>query len=181
MQIYELISEQAIHQKVKEVAQEINTHYKDKVSLSEPLIIIGVLKGAYLFLADLVRALDIPVQIEFVRLSSYGGGTHSSGVVKAPDLTLPASIHKRHILIVEDIVDTGRTAEFFIKYLNDQFTAQSIKLASLLDKPSRRVIENIQLDYCCFSIEDVFVLGYGLDYDELYRELPYIGYIKDLN
>ncbi len=169
--IKEIYSSAQIQSRIKELGQEISKDYR---GLEKP-VVIGVMKGAFCFLADLVRQINIesPLQIEFVRLSSYGSGTESSGNVQAPYLDLP-NIKRRHILVVEDIIDSGRTAKFFLDYLRDQFDPQTLKLAAFLDKPSRRVVQ-IEPQYTGFQIEDLFVVGYGLDYAENYRELPFLG------
>ena len=144
-------------------------------------VVIGVMKGAIIFMADLVPQIQSkdPLQIEFVRLASYGSATESSGVVQTPYLELP-NIARRHILVVEDIIDSGRTAKFFMQYLRDQFNPSSLNLAVFLDKPSRRIVP-FKPDYVGFTIEDLFVVGYGLDYAERYRELPYLGELTDVN
>jgi hypoxanthine phosphoribosyltransferase len=116
--------------------------------------------------------------MEFVRLASYGGATESSGKVQTPYLDLP-NLFGRHILVVEDIVDSGRTAKFFMEYLRDQFSPASLRIAVFLDKPSRRVVQ-IEPDYTGFKINDLFVVGYGLDYAERYRELPYLGELVNI-
>ncbi|HEY9677386.1 MAG TPA: hypoxanthine phosphoribosyltransferase [Drouetiella sp.] len=169
--ISEIYSAQTIQTRIAELGKEISRDYADV----EKLVVIGVMKGAFCFLADLVRNISIkdPLQIEFVRLSSYGAGTESSGHVQAPWLDLP-DIRGRNILVVEDIVDSGRTAKFFLEYLKDQFSPKSLKMAVFLDKPSRRVVP-CQPDYTGFVIKDLFVVGYGLDYAENYRELPFLG------
>jgi hypoxanthine phosphoribosyltransferase len=169
--IKELFSAIQIQQRVAEMAAEISQDYKGV----ESLVVIGVMKGALCFLPDLVRNIqtDEPLQIEFVRLSSYGSATESSGTIQTPYLDLPNILH-RHILVVEDIVDSGRTANFFLEYLKDQFAPASLKLAAFLDKPSRRIV-SVRPDYVGFTIKDLFVVGYGLDYGEKYRELPYLG------
>lgn len=169
--IKEIYSAEQIQARIKELGAEISKDYKD---LEKP-VIIGVMKGAFCLLADLVRNINTtdPLQMEFVRLSSYGSATESSGTVQTPYLELP-NISKRHILVVEDIVDSGRTAKFFLDYLEGQFKPKTLKIACFLDKPSRRVVE-IEPDYTGFSINDLFVVGYGLDYAENYRELPWLG------
>lgn len=169
--IKEIYSSEQIQARIKELGKEIS---KDFRTLEKP-VVIGVMKGAFCFMADLVRQIDIesPLQIEFVRLSSYGSGTESTGNVQAPYLDLP-NIKRRHILVVEDIIDSGRTAKFFLEYLRDQFDPATLKLAAFLDKPSRRVLP-IDPDYTGFQIEDLFVVGYGLDFAENYRELPFLG------
>ncbi len=169
--INEIYSALQIQQRIVELGAEISLDYQ---SISQP-VVIGVMKGAFCFLADLARNIksEDTLQVEFVRLASYGSATESSGIVQTPYLELP-NISRRHILVVEDIVDSGRTAKFFMDYLEDQFKPASLKLAAFLDKPSRRIVE-IKPDYIGFSISDLFVVGYGLDYAEKYRELPYLG------
>lgn len=169
--IKELYSAQQIQGRLDELGIEIGRDY----ATVERLVLIGVMKGAVCFLADLARRLHTlkDVQIEFVRLSSYGSATESSRTIQTPYLELP-NIINRHILVVEDIVDSGRTAQFFTNYLEGQFKPASLKLAAFLDKPSRRVVD-IKPDYVGFTIEDLFVVGYGLDYAERYRELPFLG------
>lgn len=174
--IKEIYSSKTIQDRITELGKEISRDYAN----SEKLVVIGVMKGAFCFLADLVRQISAkdPLQIEYVRLSSYGAGTESSGHVQAPWLDLP-DIRSRHILVVEDIVDSGRTAKFFLEYLKDQFNPKSLKMAVILDKPSRRVVP-CQPDYIGFTIDDLFVVGYGLDYAENYRELPYLGELSGI-
>jgi hypoxanthine phosphoribosyltransferase len=171
------ISESDIQNRIHQLTLEVKNTYLSYADFNqESLVIVGVLKGAAVFTADLIRALDLPIQLEFVRLTSYGDGTQS-GVLSTPDLSLP-NIANRHILIVEDIVDTGKTATFLKQYLQDQFQPKSLKLASLLNKPSRRLVQ-IQPDFIGFEIEDKFVIGYGLDWAEKYRELKYLGIIHE--
>jgi hypoxanthine phosphoribosyltransferase len=173
------ISKDSIQERVQALAKEINQYYNQKSNFeNEPLVIIGVLKGAFVFCADLIRSLNLPVQLEFIRIASYGDGTESSGVLNIPDLALPANISKKHILIVEDIVDTGKTATFLKQYIQDQFHPLSLNLVSLLSKPSRREIA-IEPDFYGFEIEDKFVIGYGLDWAEKYRELDYLGVVEE--
>jgi hypoxanthine phosphoribosyltransferase len=171
-----LFSPEQIRKRIAEMGAEIG---KDYCELERP-VVIGVLKGAMLFAADLLRNIECkdPLQLEFVRLSSYGSATESSGVVQTPYLDLP-NIARRNILVVEDIIDSGRTAQFFMEYLKGQFNPKTLKLAALLDKPSRRAVE-IEPDYVGFTIEDLFVVGYGLDYAEQFRELPFIGELSGL-
>ena len=173
--INEIYSADQIQKRIVELGKTISQDYKD---LENP-VIIGVMKGAFCFLADLIRNIHInqPLQVEFVRLSSYGSGTESSGHVQAPWLDLP-DIRGRHILVVEDIVDSGRTAKFFLDYLHDQFNPATLRMASFLDKPSRRTVP-MEPHYVGFTIDDLFVIGYGLDFDENYRELPYLGELKN--
>jgi hypoxanthine phosphoribosyltransferase len=171
-----LISEKQIQDAVFQMAEKISQDYRDV----DNLVIVGVLKGAFLFTADFVRHLKVPCQIEFIRLSSYEGATESFGKVKAFDLSIP-DLTNKHVLVVEDIIDSGRTAKFLQDFFRNQGEVKSFKILSLLDKPSRRLPEYLDLkpDYCCFSIEDRFVIGYGLDFQQRYRELPYIAAIED--
>ncbi|MDD9898037.1 MAG: hypoxanthine phosphoribosyltransferase [Candidatus Melainabacteria bacterium] len=170
-----LFSEEEIEAKVKELAAKIDEDYKD----IDDIVLVGVLKGSFIFLSDLARAIKLSCQIEFIRVSSYDSGTESSGTVKALDLTLP-ELAGKNVIIVEDIVDSGRTAKFLLDFFALQSGAKTIKLATLFDKPCRRVpeLKDIQADYTCFEIDDKFILGYGLDVDQEFRDLPYIGYIQ---
>jgi hypoxanthine phosphoribosyltransferase len=172
--ITELISQQQIADRVAAMGKEISQEIKNW----EHPVIIGVLKGALVFMSDLIRQIKVnrPVQVEFVRLSSYGSATESSGEIQAPYLELP-NLFQRNILVIEDIIDSGRTANFFFTYLKEQFQPSALKLAVFLDKPQRRVIP-IKPDYAGFVIEDIFVIGYGLDFNEEYRELPYLGQLS---
>ena len=169
--IREIYSPEQIRSCVARMGEEISADYADR----EKPVVIGVLKGALIFMADLVRNIvtNDPLQIEFVRLSSYGSATESTGVVQTPYLELP-NIARRHILVIEDIIDSGRTSRFFLDYLQEQFAPASLKIAAFLDKPSRRVV-SVKPDYVGFTIDDLFVVGYGLDYAEQYRELPFLG------
>ncbi len=166
-----LITAEQIQARVAAMGADIARDYAGR----DPLL-IGVLKGAFVFLSDLVRAIDARVSVEFMAISSYGASTLSSGEVKiVKDLDVP--IEGRDILVVEDIVDTGLTLSFLIGSLH-QRGARSVRLAALLDKHERRERE-VKIDYCGFQIPDAFVVGYGLDYAERYRNLPYIAVIKD--
>lgn len=174
--IKQLYSKQQIQKRIEEMGAQISRDYKD---LDRP-VVIGVMKGAIIFMADLVRNVEAkhPLQIEFVRLSSYGSATESTGHIQTPYLELP-NLFQRHILVVEDIIDSGRTARFFMDYLRGQFSPASLKLAAFLDKPSRRAVP-IEADYVGFTIDDLFVVGYGLDYAEQYRELPFLGELANI-
>ncbi len=174
-QIRQIYSAEQISDRVKEMGKQIS---KDFCDLDRP-VVIGVLKGALLFLADLIRSVECndPLQLEFVRLASYGAATESSGVVQTPYLDLP-NLYQRNIIVVEDIIDSGRTAQFFMEYLRAQFNPKTLKLAALLDKPSRRVVP-MDPDYVGFKIDDLFVVGFGLDYAEQFRELPFLGEMVD--
>lgn len=166
-----LFSQEQLHTRIKDLAQKINTLYKD-----EEVTVICVLKGAVIFATDLVRELNMPVQIEFIRLSSYGSSTTTSGKVNAVDIKLP-DLNNKNVLIIEDIVDTGLTAKFLIDFMHLNFHVKSLKFCSLLDKKITRKVD-IEPDYYGFEVDDKFVVGYGLDYDGYYRNLPYIGYIE---
>ena len=165
-----LLSEEEIRAKCKEMGARISQEYKGK-----NLMLVTVLKGAVVFLADLMRAIDVPAEIDFMVVSSYGSGVKSSGVVKiVKDLDVPLA--GKDLLIVEDILDSGLTLSYIKELLASRGPA-SIKIATLLDKPSRRKVDLVA-DYIGFSVPDEFVIGYGLDYDEKYRNLPYIGILK---
>lgn len=165
-----LFTEQQIRERVQELGRQIAQDHKD----CQELTVIAVLKGSLLFVSDLIRCMDVPLQLEFVRLASYGNDTKSSGRIKPVDLTLP-SLHDKDVLVVEDIVDTGLTANFFIDYLKYHHQTRSLKLVSLLDKPVART-HPINVDYVGFEVDNKFVVGYGLDYAGYHRNLPYIGY-----
>lgn len=175
--IREVYSGAQVRARIAEMGKQISEDYRD---LERP-VVIGVMKGAIFFLSDLMREIQTndPLQLEFVRLASYGSATESSGTVQTPYLDLPNIAH-RHILVVEDIIDSGRTAKFFLDYLKGQFAPKTLKMAALLDKPSRRVVE-MEADYVGFKIDDFFVVGYGLDYAEQFRELPFLGEVTDFN
>lgn len=166
-----LVSEEEIVAKCKELGQILATDYADK----NP-ILVGILKGSIPFMAELMKHIDAHVETDYMVVSSYHGGTESSGTVKIIK-DLDNSVAGRHIIFVEDIIDTGRT----LKELKELFVlrqAASIKIATLLDKPEGRVVE-IEPDYTCFTIPNEFVVGFGLDYDENYRNLPYVGVLKE--
>lgn len=165
-----LLSEEEIRAKCKEMGARISQEYKGK-----NLMLVTVLKGAVVFLADLMRAIEVPAEIDFMVVSSYGSGVKSSGVVKiVKDLDVPLA--GKDLLIVEDILDSGLTLSYIKELLASRGPA-SIKIATLLDKPSRRKVDLVA-DYIGFSVPDEFVIGFGLDYDEKYRNLPYIGILK---
>jgi len=164
-----LISEEELQARIKTIANELNNLYK-----SEEVCVICVLKGAVMFAVDLVKYLSMPLTMEFIRLSSYGSGTQSTGKVNAVDIKLP-DLNGKNVLIVEDIVDTGLTAKFLLDFIGCNFHTKSTKFLSLLDKKITRKTD-IKPDYYCFDIDDKFVVGYGLDYNGLFRNLRYIGY-----
>lgn len=153
-----------IAERVKALGAQISKDYE-----GQEILVVGILKGSTIFLADLVRRIDLPLAIDFVAISSYGNSTSSSGVVRILK-DLEESIEGRHILVVEDIIDTGLTLNYLLKNLQSRKPA-SIKVCALLDKPSRRKID-VPVDYLGFSIPDEFVVGYGLDFNERYRNLP---------
>ena len=166
-----LISENEIHNRILEIADRINKDYE-----GEELKLICVLKGGVMFMCDLARRLNLSVRLDFMSVSSYGSETKSSGVVKIIK-DLDDSIDGKNVLVVEDIIDSGNTLSYLIDILKKR-GPKSIKLCTLLDKPSRREKKDVFVDYVCFEIEDRFVVGYGLDYDQRYRNLPYIGVME---
>lgn len=165
-----LITEEEIAKKVNELGAQISRDYEGK-----NLLLVGVLKGSVVFMADLMRAITIPARIDFMAVSSYGSGTKSSGVVKIIK-DLDTDLHGYDVLIVEDILDSGMTLKYITNLLEQRGT-NSIRIATLLDKPARRKAD-IKADYFCFDIPDEFVVGYGLDYDEKYRNFPAVGVLK---
>lgn len=167
-----MLSDREIKERVKELGRRITEDYA-----GEKLLIIGILKGAFVFMSDLIREIDLDLEMDFMAASSYGSGTESSGQVKIkkePDVSLEG----RHILLVEDIVDSGIT----LKYLKDVYFAdkniKSVKVCSLLDKPARRKADIVP-DYKGFTVDDKFIVGYGLDYQEHFRQLPHITYLVE--
>ena len=164
-----LISEDELQNRIKELAKELNEFYA-----GSDVVVICVLKGAVMFATDLVKNLDMPLKMEFIRLSSYGAGTVSSGKVNAVDISLP-DLNDKNVLIVEDIVDTGLTAKFLLDFVNSNFKTKSTKFCALLDKKITRKTD-IEPDYFGFEVDNKFVVGYGLDYDGYFRNLRYIGY-----
>ncbi|MGE8207400.1 hypoxanthine phosphoribosyltransferase [Heyndrickxia sp. NPDC080065] len=165
-----LISEEEIQQKTKELAEQLTVEYKDRFPLA-----IGVLKGATLFMSDLLKKVDTYLEMDFMDVSSYGKSMVSSGEVKILK-DLDTSVEGRDILIIEDIIDSGLTLSYLVELFRYR-KAKSIKIVTLLDKPSGRKA-NIEADYVGFIVPDAFVVGYGLDYAERYRNLPYIGVLK---
>ena len=166
-----MIDEKELAQKLGELAKQINADYA-----GERVIVIGVLKGSFMFLSDLVKLMDFDTEIYFLKASSYGSGKESSGQVKIT-LDIDRDIKDEHVLIVEDIIDSGYTMREVRKILMDR-NPKSLRLCSCLSKPSRRECD-VDIEYLGFEIPDAFVVGYGLDYAEKYRNLPYIGVIKN--
>lgn len=166
-----LISKKELTDKVKEIGEKITSDYQGK----DNILLVGVLKGAFIFMADLARYIDLPLQVDFMAVSSYGASTESSGVVRILK-DLDQDIEGKNLIIVEDIIDSGLTLSYMRKYLESR-KPESVRICSLLDKPSRRKVD-LKADYLGFQIPDEFVVGYGLDYDEKYRNLPYISVLK---
>lgn len=165
-----LITEDELQRRVQELGEQISCDYEGL-----PLLLVAVLKGSVLFMADLMRAIRIPHSIDFMATSSYGSGTSSSGVVRIlKDLDEP--IEGKHVLLVEDIIDSGRTLDYLLRILEERRPA-SLKVCALLDKEGRREVD-VKVDYVGFTIPNEFVIGYGLDYAQNYRNLPFIGVLK---
>jgi hypoxanthine phosphoribosyltransferase len=165
-----IYSQQEIRKKVKELAQAISRDYKD-----DELILVGVLKGAFVFMSDLTRFLTIPVKLDFVRLASYGSGSQSQGKIRfTKAMELP--IRDKHILVVEDIVDTGLTLKFLKEFLLKE-KPKSVRICALIDKSERREVP-VEVDYIGFSVPKGFIVGYGLDFDEQYRHLPALYHLQ---
>jgi hypoxanthine phosphoribosyltransferase len=165
-----LLSEEEIHARVRELGAQITKDYAGKTPF-----FLGVLKGCYVFMADLTRCIDLPCTMDFMAVSSYGGGTSTTGAVRITK-DLSRDIEGKDVIIVEDILDSGVTLSYLKTYLANRKPA-SIRIVTLLDKPARRRAD-IKADYCGFAVPDEFVVGYGLDYAESYRNLPYIGILK---
>ncbi|MGH2536238.1 MAG: hypoxanthine phosphoribosyltransferase [Candidatus Promineifilaceae bacterium] len=166
-----LIDEERLQARISELAAEIEADYRDV----DDLLLICVLKGAFVFLADLSRQISRPHQLDFMGISSYGSGVESSGAVRIV-LDLKQDIAGRHVLIVEDIIDSGRTLDYMRRTLMARSPA-SLRIVTLLDKPTRRAVE-VPVEYTGFTIPDEFVVGYGLDFSEIYRNFPFIAVLK---
>ena len=165
-------SEEQLRAKVAELGAQITEDYKDA---GDDLYCVGILKGASVFYTDLVRAIKIPVRFDFMIASSYGSGTSTTGSVKILK-DLDYDIEGKHLIVIEDIIDSGTTMSYLLKYFQHRKPA-SVKLCALLSKPSRRTV-GVPIDYCGYEVPDEFLVGYGLDYAERYRNLPYIGVLK---
>ncbi|MDD7362784.1 MAG: hypoxanthine phosphoribosyltransferase [Firmicutes bacterium] len=165
-----LITREEIEEAVARIGGEVTRDFR-----GEPLIVIGILKGAFAFMADLIQAIDLPMEIDFMDVSSYGTSTTSSGEVRILK-DLSTSVEGKSVLIVEDIVDTGLTLSYLTNVLKSR-GVKKVSIATLLTKPSRRE-RAVDIDYCGYEVEDKFVVGYGIDYAEHYRNLPYIGVLK---
>ena len=165
-----LFSKDEIQSAIESLGTRLNGEYGN-----DELYLISVLKGSVMFMTDLSKHLKMPLRMEFIRLSSYGSGFASTGKVNAVDISLP-DLNGKNVLIIEDIIDTGHTAKFLVDFITHNFKTKSLKFCSLLDKKIKREVE-IDPDYRAFEVDDKFLVGYGLDYDGYYRNLPYIGYI----
>ncbi len=166
-----LLSEKEVNQKISEIAEQISRDYEGK-----SIHLICILKGGVFFTCELAKRLTVPVSLDFMSVSSYGDDTKSSGVVRIVK-DLDESLKGKDVMIVEDIIDSGRTLSYLIEVLKQREPA-SIRLCTLLDKPERRVKKQVKVDYTCFRIPDEFVVGYGLDYAQKYRNLPFIGVVE---
>ncbi|MCI9282728.1 MAG: hypoxanthine phosphoribosyltransferase [Lachnospiraceae bacterium] len=166
-----LLSEEEVNHRIGEIAAQISRDYDGKA-----IHMICILKGGVFFTCELAKRLTVPVSLDFMSVSSYGDDTKSSGVVRIVK-DLDESLKNKDVLIVEDIIDSGRTLSYLIEVLKQREPA-SIRLCTLLDKPERRIKKQVKVDYTCFSIPDEFVVGYGLDYAQKYRNLPYIGVVE---
>lgn len=169
MKLAPFINQAQISEMTKKLGNQISQDYQKLLSQDESLLVVVTLKGAMIFGSDLIRELKVPMELDFVRLASYGSGTRSSGAVRFLK-DMESSPEGRHILVIDEIVDSGRTLAFLTEHLK-AFSPKSVKLCSLLSKPSRREVE-VKLDYLGTEIEDKFVVGYGLDFGEKYRNLP---------
>ncbi len=161
------IDEKTLNKRIKELAKQIENDYKN-----EEITFICILKGSIYFMTDLTKRIKNEAKIEFMRISSYGSGTQSSGEIQLK-LDLSVSIENKNVIVIEDIIDSGRTLSYLLKYLKIK-KPKSLRLCTLLDKPDRRIVKDVKVDYVGFTIPDYFVVGYGLDLDEQYRNLPCI-------
>jgi hypoxanthine phosphoribosyltransferase len=165
-----MLSEQEVDDRIRAIGEQIGTDYEGR-----QVHLVCVLKGGSFFMCELAKRITIPVSLDFMSVSSYGGGTKSSGVVRiVKDLDEP--LENKDVIVVEDIVDSGKTLKYLLELLSDR-RPRSLRLCALLDKPERRAVD-VKVDYTGFEIPDEFVVGYGLDYDQKYRNLPYIGVLK---
>ena len=165
-----LISEEEILRRAREIGQQITKDYK-----GEEVVVLGTLKGSLLWMSDVVKNINLDVKLDFIQASSYGSSTISSGVVKV-GYEPSENMYNRNVIIMEDIVDTGNTLSYIVKKLEER-NPKSVKICTMLDKPSRRV-SDIKADYIGFEVENLFIVGYGLDYDQRFRNLPYIGFVE---
>lgn len=166
------LTEEQLNKRIAEIGKEITKRYK-----GESVILVVILKGSIFFATELAKRIDLPMNIEFMSVSSYGSGTESSGVVKIKK-DIDASIEGENVIIVEDIIDSGNTLSRLMPMLRER-NPKSLTLCTLLDKPDRRVVDDVVCDFTGFVIPDKFVVGFGLDFDQRYRNLPYIGFVED--
>ncbi len=166
-----LLPEEELLKRIGEMGQQITEDYK-----GESVFLICTLRGSCFFACDLAKRIDLPLTLDFIKASSYGSGTTSSGNVRV-DLDVELPVQGRHVIVVDDIVDSGNTLSAILKMMKDR-GAKSVKVAALLDKPDRRQVD-VAVDYMGFRVPDVFVVGYGLDFDQKYRNLPYIGVVEE--
>lgn len=166
-----LISEEEILRRAREIGQQITKDYK-----GEEVVVLGTLKGSLLWMSDVVKNINLDVKLDFIQASSYGSSTISSGVVKV-GYEPSENMYNRNVIIMEDIVDTGNTLSYIVKKLEKR-NPKSVKICTMLDKPSRRV-SDIKADYIGFEVENLFIVGYGLDYDQRFRNLPYVSYLTE--
>lgn len=169
-----LLSEEQIKNAVKKIAAEITADYQNS---SKNLLLVCILKGSLPFTADLLKEIKIPCTLDFMKVSSYGSETVSTGQVKIKYDLAEETLEDYDVVVIEDIIDTGHTLSNLLVHLKNRH-AHSVKLCALVNKPDRRIV-NVNVDYCGYTIPDKFVVGYGLDYDEKYRNLPYIGILKE--
>lgn len=162
-----LITKEEIETQIQRLAREIEAHYAGR-----PLYVLALLRGSFIFASDLVRAVDLPMKIGFMTTASYGNAEHSSGNVEVVN-DIPDNVEGMDVLVVDDIIDTGYTMKFVLNHVRNKGAA-SVHCCTLLDKPSRRKVEGLNPDFCGFTIEDLFVVGYGLNYGDYYRNIPYI-------
>lgn len=166
-----LISEEEILRRAREIGQQITKDYK-----GEEVVVLGTLKGSLLWMSDVVKNISLDVKLDFIQASSYGSSTISSGVVKV-GYEPSENMYNRNVIIMEDIVDTGNTLSYIVKKLEER-NPKSVKICTMLDKPSRRV-SDIKADYIGFEVENLFIVGYGLDYGQRFRNLPYVSYLTE--
>lgn len=166
-----MYSEEEVDKRIRELGEQISKRYEGKT-----VHMICVLKGGVFFMCELAKRITVPVTMDFMSVSSYGAGTKSSGIVRIVK-DLDQSIEGKDVLVVEDIIDSGRTLSHLMKILNER-KPSSICLCTLLDKPEHREVDDVNVDYTGFQVPDEFVVGYGLDYDQLYRNLPYVGVVE---
>lgn len=169
-----LCSAEEIKERVCAVSREIESYYKDS---EKKLLLLGILKGSVVFMADLMKELRLPLEVDFMKLSSYGKSAVSGGNIVIKAGLEHKNLSDYNVLVVEDILDTGNTLYWLLNYLKTEMKCEDVKICTLLDKPDRRE-KPVKVDFGCFTIPDEFVIGYGLDFDEMYRNLPYVGVLS---